>query len=99
MKVAMTLSASLAYSALALGGEEPSSTTVGAKEHISSVQTAEPTNGVLCLTFDDSRFADWEAALPIFAAHKAHATFFAYHAIDDKAIAALPPFSSPTEEK
>lgn len=85
----MTLATSLAYSALALGGEGPSSTTVGAKEHISSVQTAEPTNGVLCLTFDDSRFADWEAALPIFAAHNAHATFFAYHAIDDKAIAAV----------
>lgn len=50
---------------------------------------AVPTHGVLCLTFDDSRFADWEAALPIFAAHGAHATFFAYHAIDDKAVAAL----------
>ena len=87
MKVTMTLAASLAYSALAFGGGVTSSTT------------AAPTNGVLCLTFDDSRFADWEAALPIFAAHKAHATFFAYHAIDDKAIAALPPFSSPTEEK
>lgn len=45
--------------------------------------------GVLCLTFDDSRFTDWEAALPIFERHGAHATFFAYHAIDGKAVAAL----------
>ena len=45
--------------------------------------------GILCLTFDDSRFADWEAALPIFERHGAHATFFAYHAIDDRAVAAL----------
>lgn len=54
-----------------------------------SVANVAPTNGVLCLTFDDSRFAEWDAALPIFAAHGAHATFFAYHAIDDKTIAAL----------
>ena len=47
------------------------------------------THGVLCLTFDDSHFPDWEAVLPIFAEHGAHATFFAYHEIDDAAIDSL----------
>ncbi len=55
----------------------------------SAVAATAAANGVLCLTFDDSRFSDWEAALPIFAAHGAHATFFAYHDIDDGAAASL----------
>ena len=55
----------------------------------SAVAATAAANGVLCLTFDDSRFPDWEAALPIFAAHGAHATFFAYHDIDDGAVASL----------
>lgn len=46
-------------------------------------------HGVLCLTFDDSRFSDWEEALPIFERHGAHATFFAYHKIDEKSVASL----------
>ena len=46
-------------------------------------------HGVLCLTFDDSRFSDWEAALPIFERHGAHATFFAYKKIDEKSVASL----------
>ena len=50
---------------------------------------AAPARGVLCLTFDDSYFADWEAALPLFAEHGAHATFFAYHAVDEKSVASL----------
>ena len=50
---------------------------------------AAPTRGVLCLTFDDSYFADWEAALPLFAEHGAHATFFAYHVIDGKSVDSL----------
>ncbi len=45
--------------------------------------------GILCLTFDDSQFADWEAVLPLFAKHRAHATFFAYGEIDAKSVAAL----------
>ena len=48
-----------------------------------------PTNGVLCLTFDDSHFVAWEATLPIFARYNAHATFFAYHEIDEKAVVSL----------
>ena len=55
----------------------------------SAVAVTAAANGILCLTFDDSRFADWEAALPIFAAHGAHATFFAYHGIDENAVASL----------
>ena len=46
-------------------------------------------HGVLCLTFDDSRFSEWEAALPIFERHGAHATFFAYYKIDEKAVASM----------
>ena len=49
----------------------------------------EPKHGILCLNFDDSRFADWEVALPIFARHGAHATFFAFSDINGKAIASL----------
>ena len=51
------------------------------------------TSGVLCLTFDDSRFDDWTAALPIFARHGAHATFFAFQEIDARSVAALRSFS------
>ncbi len=57
-----------------------------------SADDAEPVksgHGILCLTFDDSHFADWEAALPIFARHGAHATFFAYHAIDADSVESL----------
>ena len=46
-------------------------------------------HGALCLTFDDSRFSDWEAALPIFERHGAHATFFAYKKIDERSVASL----------
>ena len=33
--------------------------------------------GILCLTFDDSHFDDWEAVLPLFEKYNARATFFA----------------------
>lgn len=45
--------------------------------------------GVLCLTFDDSCFGDWEKALPLFAKYDAHATFFAMGAITSKRLASM----------
>ena len=38
--------------------------------------TEKAQNGVLALTFDDSRYADWLDTREIFRQHKAHATFF-----------------------
>ena len=32
--------------------------------------------GILCLTFDDSHWENWEKALPVFEKHGAKATFF-----------------------
>ena len=45
--------------------------------------------GTLCLTFDDANWPRWEAALPIFAKHGAHASFFPNGKLDDAALASL----------
>lgn len=50
---------------------------------------ASPLRGVLCLTFDDSCYASWRAALPVFARHGATATFFAMGALDDRQVGEL----------
>ena len=42
--------------------------------------------GALLLSFDDRNFADWVAAMPLFAKHGAHATFFVSGPIDDEAV-------------
>ncbi len=46
-------------------------------------------HGVLCLTFDDSCFGDWEKALPLFAKYEAHATFFTMGAITPERLASM----------
>ncbi len=46
-------------------------------------------NGIVCLTFDDRNFDGWLAALPIFAEHNAHASFFVSGEIDEKALATM----------
>ena len=45
--------------------------------------------GMLLLSFDDRNFADWEAALPIFAKYGAHATFFVSGSIDQPTVRSL----------
>jgi len=45
--------------------------------------------GTVCLTFDDRNFADWEAMLPVFAKHGAHASFFISGEINAPAIATM----------
>ena len=47
---------------------------------LAAVALAAPSanaRGILCLTFDDSHFDDWEAVLPLFEKYDARATFFA----------------------
>ncbi len=46
-------------------------------------------NGILCLTFDDCEFEDWQAAIPTFAKYGAHASFFVYNELDARAIATM----------
>ena len=48
-----------------------------------------PGRGTLCLTFDDRNWPRWEAALPLFAKHGAHASFFPNGKLDDAALASL----------
>lgn len=45
--------------------------------------------GTLCLTFDDRSFANWVAAMPLFAKYGARASFFANGKLDAGALAAL----------
>ena len=45
--------------------------------------------GTLCLTFDDRGFANWVAAMPIFAKYGARASFFPNGKLDARALAAL----------
>ena len=45
--------------------------------------------GTLCLTFDDRSFANWVAAMPIFAKYGARASFFPNGTLDAVALAAL----------
>ena len=47
------------------------------------------TSGTLVLSFDDRNFADWIDAIPLFAKHGAHATFFVSGPIDDEAVRAM----------
>lgn len=42
---------------------------------------SEIAHGLLCLTFDDAKWAEWLPALKIFARFRAHATFFFHGAI------------------
>ena len=47
------------------------------------------TRGVLCLTFDDSHFDDWEAVIPLFEKYNARATFFARGELPPRHIAGM----------
>ena len=44
---------------------------------VALVAASANARGILCLTFDDSHFDDWEAVLPLFEKYNARATFFA----------------------
>lgn len=46
-------------------------------------------NGILCLTFDDCEFEDWQKAIPTFAKYGAHASFFIYNHLNDEALSAM----------
>ena len=45
--------------------------------------------GILCLTFDDAYWENWEKALPVFAKYGAKATFFTSGDINAEALASL----------
>ena len=45
--------------------------------------------GILCLTFDDSHFADWEAVMPLFEKYNARATFFARGELTPRCVAGM----------
>ena len=45
--------------------------------------------GILCLTFDDAKYAQWLPMLPEFRRYDAHCTFFFDKEIDDNALAAM----------
>ena len=45
--------------------------------------------GVLCLTFDDSHFDDWEAVMPLFEKYNARATFFARGELPPRHVAGM----------
>lgn len=47
------------------------------------------TNGVLCLTFDDSHFDDWEAVMPLFEKYNARGTFFARGELTPRCVAGM----------
>ena len=46
------------------------------EKKVKNFVTDDARNGILCLTFDDSRSADWLAAREIFRQYNARATFF-----------------------
>jgi len=50
--------------------------------HPAGSRCTSPMRGVLCLTFDDSNYDSWRAALPVFARHGARATFYAMRELD-----------------
>ena len=50
---------------------------------------ATGTRGVLCLTFDDRNFDAWERCIPLFEKYDAHATFFVYGQMDDRALSVM----------
>ena len=45
--------------------------------------------GILCLTFDDSHFDDWEAVMPLFEKYNARATFFARGELPPRHVAGM----------
>ena len=56
---------------------------------VSGAETAPPTGGVVCLTFDDRNFDDWVKALEIVDRSDARATFFVCGKIDDATAAKI----------
>ena len=45
--------------------------------------------GILCLTFDDSHFDDWEEVMPLFEKYNARATFFARGELTPRYVAGM----------
>ncbi len=76
MKESLTICAVGTAAALGLAQGAPSA----------PLQPRDQRHGALILSFDDRNFADWLAALPLFARHGAHATFFVSGNIDDAAV-------------
>lgn len=46
-------------------------------------------SGKVCLTFDDGVYTQWIPVLPLFAQHRAHATFFFSGTVDDAMLDAM----------
>ena len=51
-------------------------------------------SGILVLSFDDRNFDGWEKAIPLFAKHGAHATFFVSGDIDNAAVRTMKKLSA-----
>ena len=59
---------------------------------LAAVALAAPSanaRGILCLTFDDSHFDDWEAVMPLFEKYNARATFFARGELTPRCVAGM----------